>query len=777
MVKNLTACRWLYSALLCLLLLLLGWQISTSHWLQTDLRTLLPKTDRWSPLQLDAEQKQSDQLNRQLIALVGHSDSATAFRLAEQLSQQWQASGQFSQIIHQATPNIAALRQHVQQLRIALLPTSIRQQLLNTPKAYFQQYAEQLTNPFEPNLLPLESDWLGLGRFTLTHTQPQSQIQWQPDNGMLFADFQGKTWVLLQAALPAQDLITPDISLQTLLANNQTWVHAEQGELLATGAVLFAEQAKQIAEKESSLMSLFGLSLTLLLLLGVFRTWRVLWLFLPIVIGMLSGIAVTVLFFGQIHLLTLVIGTSLIGVLIDFPLHWFSASLANPTWRSHHTMKKLRLTFAVSLFVTLLGYGLLGFTALPVLQQTALFSAVALVMALLATQLYLPLIFLRYRPCKRSDSDKKFPIWQAMLAQINQKIQRLPAGFRKAALTLGVIFIGLGIVRSKWQDDIRQWVALPKPLLTQAQQIAQITGIDLSSQHFLLVADDDAALLALDSQLSQQLAVLQQQGQFRHFQSLSQWAMSPDEQAKWVTAVSERIQPEDYAPLIDLGIPQTGITQALKDLKNAPLVSLSDALNSPLGKGWAMLYLGQMSAAPSKVASIIKIAGVAADHQLEQLADNHAIFWQDKPASLNQAFQQTRNQAAWLKLLSFGIAGLFLWRIFGAQKSRTMLAIPLAAIAITIGLLGWLGQSIGLFTLFGLLLVSAISIDYIAYMQTADEPITRKRTAIKLAAATTLISFTLLGLSSTPAVASFGLSVSLGVIISVIITFRVIRSN
>ena len=71
--------------------------------------------------------------------------------------------------------------------------------------------------------------------------------------------------------------------------------------------------------------------------------------------------------------------------------------------------------------------------------------------------------------------------------------------------------------------------------------------------------------------------------------------------------------------------------------------------------------------------------------------------------------------------------------------------------------------------------MSAIGIDYTAYMQPANEPLYGKYIAVLLAATTTLISFVLLGLSSTPAVASFGLSVSLGVLFSVIITFKMLR--
>ena len=178
----------------------------------------------------------------------------------------------------------------------------------------------------------------------------------------------------------------------------------------------------------------------------------------------------------------------------------------------------------------------------------------------------------------------------------------------------------------------------------------------------------------------------------------------------------------------------------------------------------------------SKVGSLIKISDSADINALQNLSDQQeGVYWQDKRTHLNQAFQQTRDQAAWLKVLSFFLAGLLLWRLFGIKSAVKILSIPLMAIIVTIAVFGWLNISIGLFTMFGLLLVSAIGIDYTAYMHSAKESLRNKRFAVLLAAITTIISFLLLGLSSTPAVAAFGLSVSIGVAINVLITFKWLR--
>ncbi|AUI66513.1 MULTISPECIES: MMPL family transporter [Glaesserella] len=758
---NLTACRWLLSLFLVGIVLLFGVQLRSGQWLQTNLQSLLPQEQHWSAAQMAADQIQEQQLNQQIIGLVGHTDAHRAFVLAQHIGEKWQKSQLFQQVDVQTQPDLTQLRHEIQQLSFATLPLAVRTQLIEKPVDYFQQYAEQIVNPFnQTNLLPLEQDWLGFGRFVLPQSQQQSAVQWNAENGMLYVSQGDKTWVLLRGVLAQSDLINPTAELSLLIAESQQLAQAAQAEWLATGSALFAAVSKQQAEQESTLMSVLGVSLTLLLLLAVFRTIRVLWLFLPIGLGMLSGIVATVWGFGQIHILTLVIGTSLIGVLIDFPLHWLSSSLFADKWQGEQAMAKLRFTFVISLMVTLLGYGLLGFTFLPVLKQTALFSSIALLVAILVTALFLPPLFHHYQPRKRSDWGKNLQI-------------RLPKRLEQVLWGLFTVAIVVGIAKSEWKDDIRQWVAMPTEMLSQAKQIGEITGIDLGSQYFLITAENDEKLLSIDKNLTKHLAELVEQGKLAKFQSLSQWIMSETEQKQFATQLATQLKPTDYAILQEIGLPLEAIEQSQKMIANRPLVSLQQALQTTLGQGWKTLYLGKL--AENQVGALIKVSGVADLSALTSLADNQRIFWQDKRSHLNQAFEQTRDQAAWLKLLSFALAGLLLWRYFGLKQSGKMLLIPLFAIVATVAVFGWLTIPISLFAMFGLLLVSAIGIDYTAYMQTAPEPLHSKRIAILLAATTTLISFLLLSLSSTPAVASFGMSVSIGILFSLLGTFKLLR--
>lgn len=755
MSRYLTACRTLYALMIIGAVLFLVLQIQKNHLLETDLKALLPQEQHWSAVQSKADQIQEQQLNRQFIALIGHSNRAKAFTLAEQLSKQWQQSHLFTRIDSKFQPNISQLQQEIDSLSVAGLPENQRNQLLTNAKGYFQQYAEQIVNPFaQTGLITIERDWLGFGRF-INQNRLSPNIQWNAENGMVFIPADKYTWVLLRAELNQKDFFTPSQSLLKFTEQNRQFIEVQQGELLLASTSLFSAYAKQQAEQESILMSTLGIGLTLLLLVSVFRTLRVLWLFLPIVVGMLFGVVATLLFFGQIHILTLVVGTSLVGVLIDFPLHWLSSSLFNLNWQPQQAMNRLRFTFFISLFVTLLGYGLLGFTPLPVLKQTALFSTFALIGAICATLLYLPPLFKNYRHNKRSNP---FEIFQVTL---NKKT--------KICLFVALlIFVGIGLSKSKWQDDIRQWIAMPPQLVAQLQQIAKLTGIDFGSQYFLVVAEDDNALLEQSRRLSRQL----ESRQIAH-QSLSQWLLSEDEQKNFIAEVSQKINSEDYAILEEIGIPLGAVENSLKDLTNKPLINLQQALKTQFGQAWQSLYLGDLG--EHHIGGIVKITNPQNITALTELADNQHIFLQDKRASLNLSFQETRNQAAWLKLLSFLFAGLLLWKYFGLKKSAKMLLIPFSAIIMTVAIFGWFNLPISLFVMFGLLLVSAIGIDYTAYMQTAKEPIKDKKVSILLACCTTLISFILLGLSTTPAVSAFGLSVGIGIVLTLFMTFYYVR--
>lgn len=708
--------------------------------LQTGLAGLLPADAQMDAQWRTADAAQEHELNRQILLLLGGESEAALAKQAEKLAAEWQASGLFTRIDSRHLPDIAALRSEWRDLGAALLPPEVVQQLYNDPAAYFRARAEAAFNPFASALLPLDEDWLGFSRYL---PAPPGKLQWQAQSGLLLAQSDGKSWAFLRAHLPEN----PDSSaLLDLLERSRIEAHAAQIDIVAGGGALFAAHSRQQAERESTLMSLSGATLTFALLFAVLRSARVLSLLVPLCCGLLCGLAATLAVFGHVHMLTLVIGTSLIGVLIDFPLHWLAPARFTPHWQAAPAMQRLRPVFLASLSITALGYALLWFTPLPVLKQSAVFSTAALASAYAATAFLLPPLFRSYSPRP------------ARLPRFLQTLPQLPRRLLFAAFLL----LTLGLVKSDWRDDIRDWMTLAPDLIHDAQTIARISGLESGGQYLLIRAASPDELLRHSARTTDALQSLIIRGELDGVQSLSQWALPQDEQR----ALHQRLNalaamPSVYAAS---GLPVDAIRAALHAQAKREPVSLEASLAAHLGEAWRPLYLGEIEGAHL---GIVRLYGLR-DHAalasaIADIAPPGAVRLMDKRQHLNSLFTQTRNQAAWLKLASWLGAWLLLAYLFGGKRGSAILALPLASALATLGAFGWLGLPVSLFAMFGLLLAAAIGVDYAVYMLQAEDTGDAKLASITLAALTTLISFAILATSQTPAVASFGLAVSAGV--------------
>lgn len=764
----------LYTAFILLVSVFLIYQFAAKNWLQTDLTALLPQERQLDILLQLADAENEKQVNAQVVLLAGSSDAEKAFQTGMEIAGLWRQSGVFAEVDSSISPDLERVREDIRRLGLAVMPFEQRQLLFEQPAKYFQDRAEAAVNPFAaPSPLPLDQDWLGVGRFVSERARPQSRLQWNADNGMLFTeDESGKTWVWLRGKLPdANNIANGSDELLPLLQKSRELAAASGVETLSAGGAVFAAAAKVQAQRESRMMSTAGLLLTFALLLWVFRSARVFWLALPLAAGMLTGLAAALLMFGQVHILTLVIGTSLVGVLVDFPLHWLAPSVFRRyegkyaalsdslSWEAKPAMRHVMPTFAVSLLITVLGYAFLWFTPLPVLRQTAVFSGFALLGAFGATVLWLPTVFARYQA-----KNVPFAGWMARLYEVSGKVKlRL---HRRGWWIVGGIFLAVGLWRSDWRDDIRQWVNMPPELLAEAQQIGKLSGADFGGQYLVVEAENEDALLRKNAEVRRLLQPLIAQRKLVGIQSLDQWLLPVSEQKKLQNRLRELAKlPDAWQAMREIGVPRNTMRDALNEAADAPALTLSEGLKPEMAEAWRPLYLGE--AAPGRFASVIRLNGLtdaaAVQTGIQGLAGVH---WADKRTHLNQLFQETRNHTAWLKLASYALALVLLWHMFGMRRGIKILAVPLAAALGTVAVLGWTGVPVSLFAMFGLLLVSAIGVDYTVYAVTAKHTAPARLGGMLLAALTTGISFILLGMSITPAVAAFGITVAVGVLLN-----------
>lgn len=750
----------LFLALLIAVLAVAGWQWQRGAPLSGDLMALVPG-DTQDPLVLRAEQRMQAPLNREMLVLVGDQDRQRAVALAERLAKQWQASGLFEKVQWSLQTDLQAVREQLLQGRLAMLSAADRRQLVEQPEAFIEQRVQSLFDPFTGfSLVPSQDDWLGLtGRIQASQPKP-ANVQLDTASGALIAEADGKHWVLLRARSQgdAFDLKLP-LQVADLLAASRLQAEQSGAQLMAVSGLLHAANGQRQASREITWVGGGATLGILLLLLLAFRRWRVLLAFVPVLVGMLFGAVACVALFGKMHVMTLVLGSSLIGVAVDYPLHYLSKSWSLRPWRSWAALRLTLPGLSLSLVTSCIGYLALAFTPFPALTQIAAFSAAGLVGAYLSAVCLLPALLqsVELRP-----ADWPLRIAQALTDLRERLLSKVPSA---VLLGLLMLFCAAGLWQLDSRNDIRQWVGSSPQLLQEAQAVARITGYQPTSQFYLVRAADQGQLLERLQGLSTKLDELAELDKLKGYMSLSQLVASAGAQQQLRQALAQL--PAHWQPLLALGVPQDALAAELEQLRSLPDRSIEHVLAGPLGEAWRPLWLGKDG---HGVAAIVSLQGLNDPALLRLQTDElPGVQLVDRLGQLNQLFAATQVSAAELKLLSCALILLLLVVPFGLAGALRLVALPLLAALCSLASLGWLGQPLTLFSLFGLLLVTAISVDYAILMHERIGGAAVSLLGTLLAALTTWLSFGLLALSSTPAVSNFGLAVSLGLAFSFVL--------
>lgn len=754
--------RWLprgFLLLLAALLALAAWQWRNGPPVAADMLALLPARSGDALVQ-QAEQRMQEPLNRDLLLLIGHPQRQQAIALAQQVGEQWRSSERFAQVQWSVDSDLAALRDYLRNNRLALLPAADRQLLLEQPQQLIEQRAAQLFDPFDSfSLLPIEQDWLGLGLRAQQALNPGSRIQADLSSGALLLEESGMTWALLRASAQgsAFDMQEPPL-IATQVAATRAQIETAGGQLLAAGGVLYAAAGQAKATREISLIGGGATLGTLLLLLLAFRRVRVLVSLLPIGMALLAGCSACVLVFGQINALTLVLGASLVGVAADYPQHYLSKSWSNAegaeAWTSWGALRATLPGLSLSLGTNLIGYLALAFTPFPALTQVALFSAAGLIAAYLCSVCLLP-AWLRGLHLKPSPN-----LLRLSKGLLNNRARLLANVGIAPLLALLLLFCAGGLWQLHTQNDLRQWLGTEPELLHEAQRIAELTGQQPTSQFFLVRAANQQQLLERQTLLSQRLDQAVQNGQLRDYRALSQ-LVAPDSQLQALRLALTEL-PQHWQALLDVGIPSAALHSELRAVSQANQASLEQALASPLGEAWRPLWLG---ANDNGVAGLISLQGLSNSSQLKALSEGlPGVQLVDRISELNALFSATQLSAAELKLLSSLAILLLLCLPFGLGGALRVVCLPLLAALAALACLGWLGQPLTLFSLFGLLLITAIGVDYAILMRENIGGPAVSLLGTLLSALTSWLSFGLLLISDTPAIANFGLAISLGLL-------------
>jgi predicted exporter len=741
---------------------------------QTDLLALLPPTER-SVAAERAVAAMRDAAGNRAVFLIGDADAASARRAAGQFAAALRESGAFASVqleVPDAGPQ--RLTAAHREFRFGLLTDADRAVLADGSFDIEQWLLRRLNDPFRTPLGgSLAQDPFGFFDNFIA-SLPYRHLRFDLDDGLLVV--RGKTrgvpglHVLVSAELAGSaydDRVQRSSIAAVAAAEAAAHRVAPQAQVLRAGAVFFAEAARGSAEHDVELIGLGSLAGIVLLMLAVFRSvWPLALGLLTVLTGLAAAVSATVLAHGEVHLLTLVFGASLIGEAIDYSIQYFCLYAgAGGQWDPRRGLAAVRPGLSLALATSALGYGALMLMPFPAVRQIALFALAGLVAAFLSVLLLLPELL--RRPYRRDLAPIAAPA-SRLIGWWTARVGAKPA----AAMTLTLLVLCVpGWLQLRADDDVRALSSRPPALLEQEARIRALTGVELGARFFVVEAATPEATLQAEERLTARLRALVEQGELAHYQAVSVFVPSAARQAENRELLRRNLQLEGNA--LAEKFRQIG-------LKSAAAVDLAAAYRESEGRlltpqTWAAsptagpfrhLWLGRSG---EGYASVVVPGGAADNAALEALAAGiPGVTFVDKAASVSRLFAQYR------KALSYGLGvalllvlGVLSWR-YGLRGGAAVLLPAVLGMAAALALAGYAGSAVTLFNAMALLLVLGVGVNYSIFLVEGRSRAGSTVIAVALSAATTMLSFGLLAFSGTPALAGFGATLLAGIAVTVL---------
>lgn len=635
------------------------------------------------------------------------------------------------------------------QHRNGLIDDATRARLQNDGEAQAQWILSQLYSAFSGvSGKELQNDPLMLMRGSQLAMAKNGQRMQLKDGWLVTEDKQGNQWYLLHGELAGSSF---DMQQTHRLVTTLSALEAElkarypQAQLLSRGTVFYSDYASQQAKRDISTLGVATILGVILLIVAVFRSLRPLILSLiSIGIGALAGTVATLLLFGELHLMTLVMSMSIIGISADYTLYYLTERMVHGSevtpWQS---LAKVRNALLLALLTVVVAYLIMMLAPFPGIRQMSVFAAAGLSASCLTVIFWHPLL-------SRGLPVRPVPAMVLML-------RWLAAWRRNKKLTIGLpVALALcslaGIATLRVDDDISQLQALPQPLLAQEKTIAALTGQGVDQKWFVVYGRTPQQTLERLEAFTPALEQAQRQGLLNGYRTIPLNSLARQRQDLALLKAA--------SPAVSRVLQSAGLQAINPDLSPMP-VTVEAWLASPASEGWRLLWITLQN---GESGVLVPVDGVKESPMLKALGAKYSgVAWVDRKSAFDELFALYRH-------LLTGLLGIALATIacgavlrLGWRKGLISLVPSVLSLGCGLAALSFSGHSLNLFSLLALVLVLGIGINYTLFFSNPRGTPLTSLLAVTLAMMTTLLTLGMLVFSSTQAIASFGIVLVSGI--------------
>ncbi|WP_038162075.1 MMPL family transporter [Trabulsiella guamensis] len=635
------------------------------------------------------------------------------------------------------------------QHRNGLIDAATRERLQHGGNAQAQWILSQLYSAFSGvSGKELQNDPLMLMRGSqLAMAQNSTRLRLM-DGWLVTQDEDGNFWYLLHGELAGNSFdMQQTHQLVSELNDRETAFKTRfpQAQLLSRGTVFYSDYASQQAKRDVSTLGVATILGVILLIVVTFRSLRPLLLCLiSIGTGALAGSVVTLLLFGELHLMTLVMSMSIIGISADYTLYYLTERMVHGAesspWQS---LQKVRNALLLALLTTVAAYLIMMLAPFPGIRQMAVFAAAGLSASCLTVLFWHPWLC-RGLPVRPVPAMTVMLRWLAAWRRNKTLSTGLP-------VVLAILSLA-GLATLRVDDDISQLQALPPTILAQEKAITRLTGQSVDQKWFVVYGDTP------EQTLTRMEAFIPALEKARHDKLLANFRTLP------LNSLARQQQDlqllREAAPTVSQVLANAGMTAVKPDLSAMP-VSVDTWLASPASEGWRLMWL----TLPDGMSGVlIPTEGVKESAALNALAKLHpGVAWVDRKQTFDSLFGLYRTILTVLLGVALDVIACGAIFRLGWRKGFISLIPSVLSLGCGLAALSLSGHTINLFSLLALVLVLGIGINYTLFFSNPRGTPLTSLLAITLAMITTLLTLGMLVFSATQAISSFGIVLVSGI--------------
>ena len=720
----------------------------------SSLLSLLPESEQPPLIEAAIEQMSKDFSQRLILVVTGENEQklrAAVAGMAESLTLQPDITRVYWRI---DDADIVSMRDQLYPYRFSVIDAGVRRLLL---EGSYQQLSDRalarLYGPLSGIGSSLVEDPFAL-YFEAAVKRP-GELNLRITNSLLKITGTESPAYLLMLTLSG-DPFSPELQERVLAAiaiQHSEW-SAAIDDIAMSGLLMHAAAGTRQAKSEISTIGIGSLAGIVVLMMFVFGRFKpLLLLIFPVVIGCSFATAMLTLMFDKVHLVTFAFGAGLVGVSIDYALHFLCARRVAP---AEQVLDRILPGLVLGLFSSVIAYAAMALTPFPGLRQMAAFSVFGLCASWLTVVLWFPQL---------TQSDTEQPLGVAeKLGRLRGRFPKLDSSPLRMLLLLAPVgFASLVLWSSEAEDDIRLLQTSPASLLQQERDLHQTLGVNSSSRFLLVSADTLEQCLQKEEQIVSSLEDLRNEAIIGGYQALSSSLPSQRRQNENVELVRQLYQRQMDSFYDSIKVSPAmradalAVFEQLVELRLSPEVWQQQS-GSATGQDLLVVHDDSMAA------TIIRFTGEldsSAGYRLKALADSvPGVFYIDQVQNLSNLLGKYRVQVGNWVLLAY-LAVLFALLLRYKTQVWRILAPPFLASVLTLAILLQFEAGINLFHLLALILVLGIGLDLGIFMAETGET-AYTWLAVSLSTFTSLLAFGLLALSATPVLHHFGITVAIG---------------